>query len=688
MKKEKCMKKKCCVIITGILFMCIFMIYGNTLYMQAATTPTKKSKGITYNVLNKKKKTASAFTSLKSIKKAVISDKIKIKKKKTYKITCISKNAFKNRTKLNSVVIGKNVKKISSSAFSGDKKLKRITIRSKSLTKVGKNAFKGINKKAVFYVPDQKYNKYRKMIKKKSTGWKKTMKIKRLSASPNDQNNKQTATAYTYSVIPLSNDVCSYFYVKTDNPYPENFDFVDKEVSFSKGKQVYISQYPEELADVNYTDKKRLKVNGGYIFSSSSFTDGGKWNLVINFQGQKLETDVTVDVPPLKSANQYLIDTYTSSSMSFFEKLDAIEEGLEKISLYSGAYVLGELQKSEKTPYYGLSTSPHVDQNFYIQEPYYRNSKVLLVSLLYPFRLDSIGFPSTIANVAKTLDASVSCRQNPNYHWLMDITYHGETRSYGGQGTGGGQGIRENQILYRYSFDGSTNDAYNIRSLQRFSEIICEYGALTVPEDTTDLPELTWKDVIDTVGTRGSYIRLLLIHSIWGSTSYGYTFMYDDGTTFPGYFSNAWYDGRYFNEHEYFEKGTSFEDPDASTADIVIKNAKIPFPEAPEGKKYTYQYKDITKVNEYDASTETWSGFTNYEYDSKTQTWIATIYKYSKSYDMTSGQYSSINDEAFINACTLTREEVKAMDIDKNANSDPAVYYNYDRTVFPGTKIG
>lgn len=50
------MKRKCCVIITGILFMCIFMIYGNTLYMQAATTPTKKSKGITYNVLNKKRK--------------------------------------------------------------------------------------------------------------------------------------------------------------------------------------------------------------------------------------------------------------------------------------------------------------------------------------------------------------------------------------------------------------------------------------------------------------------------------------------------------------------------------------------------------------------------------------------------------------------------------------------------------
>lgn len=56
-------------------------------------------------------------------------------------------------------MIGKNIRKISANAFYGDKKLKKITINAGSLTKIDKNAFKGIKKDAVFYVPKAKYNK-------------------------------------------------------------------------------------------------------------------------------------------------------------------------------------------------------------------------------------------------------------------------------------------------------------------------------------------------------------------------------------------------------------------------------------------------------------------------------------------------------------------------------------------------
>lgn len=71
----------------------------------------------------------------------------------TYKVTGIAKNAFKNC-----------------------KSLKKITIKSKTLRKAGKNCFKGINKKAVIRVPKARLKSYKKLLKGK--GQKKSVKIK------------------------------------------------------------------------------------------------------------------------------------------------------------------------------------------------------------------------------------------------------------------------------------------------------------------------------------------------------------------------------------------------------------------------------------------------------------------------------------------------------------------------------
>lgn len=676
--------KKSCHVFIGLLMFIAIVIWSGGLNVEAASNQTKKVKGITYQVVSRKKKTATVVKASKAIKTARIVDTIKLKKK-SYKVISISKNAFKNRKKLTSIVIGKNIKKISQGAFSKDKKLKKITIETKKLKEIGKNAFEGINKKAVFFVPDNQYKKYSKLIKNKKTGWKKSMKIKKLSKTIDEQDDE----SYTYTVNLLGDGSSGLFYVQTDNPDPESFEFVDKDSgSPYTTNYVYISQYPDEFADVNYTDKETMRVNGGYIFSSPTYTDGGEWNLVIYFNGERLITDITINAPAMKSSNQYLIGTYTDSSMTFFEKMDAIEKGLKEISLYSGVYVRGELQKSTSAPYYGLSNSPHIDQTFYIQSPYYSDSKSMLISALYPYRFDSLGFPAQLGIIAKLLDPSASYQWNPNWHWLIDVTCNGETRSYGGQGTGGGQGITEDLIKYRFSFDGSANDAYNIRSLKQISDIICEYGALNVPEEVKDLPELTWQQVSDTVGTEGSYVRLVLLHSVWGGSSYGYTFLYDNGVAYPGFFSNVWYDGRYFNSHEVFEKGTTFDNQSAATGDIVIKDAVIPFPEETEGKQYKYQYRDIDQLENYDADTGVWDGFTWYQYDPATQTWTTQIYTYSMCFDEATGQYSAIEDAAFKDACILTKDEVKAMGIDKNANIDPVSYYNYDKTVPPGTKVG
>lgn len=98
---------------------------------------------------------------------------------KTYKVTSIAPKAFASNTKLKSVTIGSNVTKIGSKAFEKCKSLKKITIKSKVLKSIGKSAFKGINKKAVFKLSGSRKQKNKiKKLFKKSVGYQKTMKIR------------------------------------------------------------------------------------------------------------------------------------------------------------------------------------------------------------------------------------------------------------------------------------------------------------------------------------------------------------------------------------------------------------------------------------------------------------------------------------------------------------------------------
>lgn len=129
--------------------------YGTQTSVKKSTANTKITvrSGVKYKITHTKKKTAAVIgASSKSIKKAVIAKTVKINKK-TYKVTAISKNAFKNC-----------------------KKLKKVIIQQGKLS-IGKNAFKGINKKAAFKVPKKNLKSYKKMLSKAKTGCKKTMKI-------------------------------------------------------------------------------------------------------------------------------------------------------------------------------------------------------------------------------------------------------------------------------------------------------------------------------------------------------------------------------------------------------------------------------------------------------------------------------------------------------------------------------
>ena len=82
-------------------------------------------------------------------------------------VAAIGKRAFSGCTKLKTVTIGSGVRTIGAEAFQGCKKLKTLTVTSKKLTKVGKNALKGIHPKAKIKVPAKKLKIYQNTFKKK-----------------------------------------------------------------------------------------------------------------------------------------------------------------------------------------------------------------------------------------------------------------------------------------------------------------------------------------------------------------------------------------------------------------------------------------------------------------------------------------------------------------------------------------
>ena len=113
---------------------------------------------------------ASAFENNKKIKSITIGNNIKT----------IGKKAFKGNTTLTKVTMGTAVQSINTSAFNGDTSLKKIVIKGNTLTKVAKNAFKGISKTAVITINAGKkaYKRIKSLIKE--SGINKNVKIKHI----------------------------------------------------------------------------------------------------------------------------------------------------------------------------------------------------------------------------------------------------------------------------------------------------------------------------------------------------------------------------------------------------------------------------------------------------------------------------------------------------------------------------
>lgn len=145
---------------------------------QAVKGKTYTVKGVKYKVTaNGTKRTVTLVKPTSKNKKSITIGKTVTIKGQSFQITAIAANAFAKNKKLKKAVIGASVKTIGAKAFYQAKKLKSLVVKSKKLTKVGKNALKGIQKKAVIKVPSSKLKKYKKLFKNK--GQKKTVKIKK-----------------------------------------------------------------------------------------------------------------------------------------------------------------------------------------------------------------------------------------------------------------------------------------------------------------------------------------------------------------------------------------------------------------------------------------------------------------------------------------------------------------------------
>lgn len=130
-------------------------------------------KKCTYKVLtNSSKSRTVAFVSLNNKKatSVTIPKTVKINKK-TFKVTKVSSNAFKDCKKLKKITIGKNVTSIGKNAFKNCTKLQKITVKSTKITKISKNK---IDKKVMIKVPKSAKKKYKRLFKK--AGYKGTLK--------------------------------------------------------------------------------------------------------------------------------------------------------------------------------------------------------------------------------------------------------------------------------------------------------------------------------------------------------------------------------------------------------------------------------------------------------------------------------------------------------------------------------
>ena len=102
----------------------------------------------------------------------------------------------------------------------------------------------------------------------------------------NSASAQKSVTDYSYTVTPLLEPFNEYFFVKTDNPDPCSFRFIDKSSIYGDSGNIspnrdYRNDGPYLYEDIKYENIQTGRVDGGYIFRGS-YTDGGEVELQSN----------------------------------------------------------------------------------------------------------------------------------------------------------------------------------------------------------------------------------------------------------------------------------------------------------------------------------------------------------------------------------------------------------------------
>lgn len=488
-------------------------------------------------------------------------------------------------------------------------------------------------------------------------------------SNPADSEPSTPPETYTYSVTPLLAPFDDYFYVQTNNPDPSGIRFVDTESKYYTAADTtpcLIVPTSKRFLDVSYENKSTGRVAGGYIFERQNRNmDGGSLTMQKQIKVwhdyyytlEYVDTPVTVNCPEVKSYLQYLIDTYTAASMTFFEKMDAIQAALDDLALYPRS-VLDKNKRSTVTPYPLLAASPYSEltslNEWYAMYDY--SEEGLFLNTLYPFILNSASFPSSMYAIAQMLDSSCTIEWG-SAHYQINVTKDGITKVYGGAGSGGNDPIYTNRVETLFLFDGSDGDYAAHAELQTLRDKSKEYGELATADAEVYRKQL--RDEFSETVSPGSWIKVAVEGASLANKGFAYV---TQGTQFsegsqPKYVSplkSVWIDGRYINECNIFEKGAAFKDH--PTADIVIRNM---------------EYTDMKGVKR--------RGDVRFQYDAASGTWKSNAYTF--------GYIFNADELVLPDDFILTQEEVDALDVDRNTNTDPTAGFIYDGSAEPGTPL-
>ena len=338
--------------------------------------------------------------------------------------------------------------------------------------------------------------------------------------------------------------------------------------------------------------------------------------------------------------------------MGFFEKLDAVESALSSLAVYPSR-LLDSSKPNQERPYPFFASSPHAELSLNKHVDVYEYSEGgLLLSKVYPFVLDSASYPLTMRNVAKELDINCDVESVPGAHWLIDVTQGETTKMYGYGCPSGGGSFFTRIVKKDYVFDNSSNDFGRKGSIEKLRARYLEYQTQGRIDNEVLYKQLSGEEVSKVIGS-GSWAIVAVENSRGYGETYAYLSLGADNNSY-NVASNAWVDGRYVDNKERLVLGETFDQH--QTANIIVR-----------------------AVTYFDAYGAKHTGDIIYSYDSGTDTWTALDYYDPYRWDD--------GDTELPAQFILTHEQVKAMNLDRNTNSNPTSGVVYNGKVPTGTKF-